>query len=118
MITQFKIYENHNTLGYIPTETYILVRLLKSSMCQKIGDIVIIKTTHHTADQYKVYYYYEYPNDFCYQNNTLRMIDLEVYPNEYEDDDGNLWEFLFMSKNLRDVKEEFNIYQQSNKYNL
>ncbi len=110
MITKYKIFEN------VPLETYILVKNMRSEDSDL--SFGIIKTLNHNANGDKVYYIYIYPEDFGYVSGTCRMIDTELYPDEYEDDDGNFWRFLFKSHNLKEVKKEYEIYIQAEKYNL
>jgi hypothetical protein len=104
------MYEN------IQLNVYILVKNGRSN--DKNLSFGIIKTSRYTLDKNKVYYNYIYPEDFGYASRMLRLIDLEVFPDEYEDDDGNLWRFLFTSDNLEEVKKEYNIHTQVGKFNL
>lgn len=97
-----KKYENN-----IPEDTYILVKNVRTNY---IGII----TTNNYSSFNGILCKFIYPDDSA----TFKMYDTELYPNEYECENNILWHFLFKSKKLEEIKTNYEIYINSNKYNL
>jgi len=51
-------------------------------------------------------------------DNIFNILTDEVAINTYEDEYGKLWEFLYSSTDLKEIKKKYQLYKSIDKYNL
>jgi len=100
------------TFENITKDTYVLFKNSK-------GEIGILETNIKYKN-YEVEYSDGIMCKVIFPNlsQIFKMYHTDISENEYECENYLVWQFLYESKNLEDVKERYEMYIQSNKYNL